>query len=95
MRAAAHPRYHFEMALLRWMHLRKLVPLADVLEQFGSWQRPARVQAPARAPAREHRHVPAATRWRHQGRHRARRRRVERDAPAAAAPGPSGRSAAA
>jgi DNA polymerase-3 subunit gamma/tau len=35
MRNAAHPRYHFEMALLRWMHLRKLVPLADVLEQFG------------------------------------------------------------
>jgi DNA polymerase-3 subunit gamma/tau len=36
LRVAAHPRYHFEMALLRWMHLRKLVPLADVLEQFGS-----------------------------------------------------------
>jgi DNA polymerase-3 subunit gamma/tau len=35
LRIAAHPRYHFEMALLRWMHLRKLVPLADVLEQFG------------------------------------------------------------
>jgi len=33
---AAHPRYHFEMALLRWMHVRKLVPLADVLEQFGA-----------------------------------------------------------
>jgi DNA polymerase-3 subunit gamma/tau len=36
LRVAAHPRYHFEMALLRWMHVRKLVPLADVLEQFGS-----------------------------------------------------------
>ncbi|HEY6507650.1 MAG TPA: AAA family ATPase, partial [Vicinamibacterales bacterium] len=36
MRGAAHPRYHFEMALLRWMHVRKLVPLADVLEQFGA-----------------------------------------------------------
>src|SRR5688500_2048027 len=35
LRVAAHPRYHFEMALLRWMHVRKLVPLADVLEQFG------------------------------------------------------------
>jgi DNA polymerase-3 subunit gamma/tau len=31
IRAASHPRYHFEMMLLRWMHLRKLVPLADLL----------------------------------------------------------------
>ena len=35
IRTASHPRYHFEMALLRWMHLRKLVPLADLLEQLG------------------------------------------------------------
>ena len=28
------PRYHLEMALLRWMHLRKLVPLADLIEQL-------------------------------------------------------------
>ena len=27
IRGAAQPRYHLEMALLRWMHLRKLVPL--------------------------------------------------------------------
>jgi DNA polymerase-3 subunit gamma/tau len=32
IRAASHPRYHFEMMLLRWMHLRKLVPLVDLLE---------------------------------------------------------------
>ena len=31
IRAASHPRYYFEMVLLRWMHLRKLVPLADLL----------------------------------------------------------------
>src|SRR5687768_14598191 len=36
IRNASHPRYHFEMLLLRWMHLRKLVPLADLLEQIGS-----------------------------------------------------------
>jgi DNA polymerase III subunit gamma/tau len=35
IRTAAHPRYHFEMALLRWMHLRKLVPLTDLLAQLG------------------------------------------------------------
>src|SRR3954468_18902913 len=35
IRNASHPRYHFEMALLRWMHLRKLVPLMDLIEQLG------------------------------------------------------------
>jgi DNA polymerase-3 subunit gamma/tau len=35
IRSAAHPRYHFEMALLRWMHLRKLVPLTELLERLG------------------------------------------------------------
>ena len=34
LRAAAEPRYHLEMALLRWMHLRKLAPLAAVIEQL-------------------------------------------------------------
>ena len=34
IRNAPHPRYHFEMALLRWMHLRKLVPLSDLIEQL-------------------------------------------------------------
>ena len=31
IRAAAQPRYHLEMALLRWMHLRKLVPIEDLI----------------------------------------------------------------
>ena len=31
IRVAAQPRYHFEMALLRWMHVRKLVPLTNLL----------------------------------------------------------------
>jgi DNA polymerase III subunit gamma/tau len=38
IRASAHPRYHLEMALLRWIHLRQLVPLSDLiqgLEQGG------------------------------------------------------------
>jgi DNA polymerase III subunit gamma/tau len=64
IRVAAHPRYHFEMAMLKWMHLRRLVPLADLLEQMGDAPRrggpsdpPARavpprtVAAPAPAPA--------------------------------------------
>jgi DNA polymerase III subunit gamma/tau len=28
------PRYHLEMALLRWLHLRKLVPLTDLIDQM-------------------------------------------------------------
>ena len=32
IRSATQPRYHLEMALLRWMHLRKLLPLTDLLE---------------------------------------------------------------
>jgi DNA polymerase-3 subunit gamma/tau len=36
IRSAAEPRYHLEMALLRWIHLRKLTPLADLIERLGS-----------------------------------------------------------
>jgi len=36
IRNSSHPRYHFEMALLRWMHLRKLVPLTELMEQLGA-----------------------------------------------------------
>src|SRR4029434_4701194 len=31
IRTASHPRYQFEMLLLKWMHTRKLVPLTDLL----------------------------------------------------------------
>ena len=34
IRSAMQPRYHLEMALLRWLHLRKLVPLTDLIEQI-------------------------------------------------------------
>jgi len=46
IRGAAHPRYHFEMALLKWMHLRKLVPLTELLEQLGPGGGAARTPAP-------------------------------------------------
>ena len=34
IRASMYPRYHLEMALLRWIHLRKLVPLSDLIQQM-------------------------------------------------------------
>ena len=41
IRASMQPRYHLEMALLRWIHLRKLVPLTDLIEQMRERQRGA------------------------------------------------------
>ena len=32
IKGATQPRYHFEVAMLRWMHLRKLVPLTELLD---------------------------------------------------------------
>jgi DNA polymerase-3 subunit gamma/tau len=34
IRGSMQPRYHLEMALLRWIHLRKLVPLSDLIAQM-------------------------------------------------------------
>jgi DNA polymerase III subunit gamma/tau len=50
VRVSDQPRYNLEMALLRLMHLRKLVPLAELLAGSGGVARttaaPARPQAP-------------------------------------------------
>ena len=35
IRNASQPRFHFEMVLLKWMHLRKLVPLTELLTSGG------------------------------------------------------------
>jgi len=51
VRNAAHPRYHFEMALLRWMHLRKLVPLTEMLAQLGGASSSAGGRASSPGPA--------------------------------------------
>lgn len=61
IRGAAEPRYHLEMALLRWIHLRKLTPLADLIDRLeggghavapgaGPRQTPRPSAPPAQAP---------------------------------------------
>jgi DNA polymerase-3 subunit gamma/tau len=36
IKTTAQPRYYLEMMLLHWMHLRKLVPLTELIQQLGS-----------------------------------------------------------
>ena len=57
IRSATQPRYYFEMALLKWIHLRKLVPLTEFFGQTppaapARPRRPAASRPPARAAAR-------------------------------------------
>ena len=49
IRASMQPRYHLEMALLRWIHLRRLVPLTDLIQQVQSGA-PARAAGPPASP---------------------------------------------
>jgi DNA polymerase-3 subunit gamma/tau len=48
IRTAAQPRYHLEMSLLRWIHMRKLVPLQELLGGASDARKPAFV--PERRP---------------------------------------------
>jgi DNA polymerase-3 subunit gamma/tau len=52
IRGSMQPRYHLEMALLRWVHLRKLTPLADLIKQVegSSSSGPAIRPGPPRLP---------------------------------------------
>ncbi|MDR1990606.1 MAG: DNA polymerase III subunit gamma/tau [Acidobacteriaceae bacterium] len=66
IRHAAQPRYHLEMVLLRWIHVRKLVAIEDLIQQTdGGATRPAPAAAPARsvpaaAPSAVRRPMPAS-----------------------------------
>ena len=49
IRSAAQPRFHLEMALLRWIYLRKIVAIEDLIA--GSGGPTAALRTPAPAPA--------------------------------------------
>jgi DNA polymerase-3 subunit gamma/tau len=72
IRTASHPRYQFEMLLLKWMHTRKLVPLTELLASGGGGgksqipnpktqipSRSAASQTPAAKPAASVKTAPA------------------------------------
>jgi len=48
IKGSMQPRYHLEMALLRWVHLRKLTPLADLIKQMEGGPRAVGAPAPPR-----------------------------------------------
>jgi DNA polymerase-3 subunit gamma/tau len=52
IRASMQPRYQLELALLRWIHLRRLVPLSDLIQGLdkGGGSTAARPVASARPP---------------------------------------------
>jgi DNA polymerase-3 subunit gamma/tau len=49
IRYSSQPRHHFEMALVKWIHLRQLTPLTELLAGGG---RPAAAAGAGRPPAR-------------------------------------------
>jgi DNA polymerase-3 subunit gamma/tau len=52
IRGSMQPRYHLELALLRWIHLRKLVPLSDLIQGLDKGGASAPRVAPATSAPR-------------------------------------------
>ena len=60
IRTASHPRYQFEMLLLKWMHTRKLTPLTDLLASGGLAAPKAQLPTPnSQLPRKPSASVPA------------------------------------
>ena len=53
IRTATQPRYNFEVAMLRWMHLRKLVPLTELIDGLERPPPPAPGVEQGRSPRAE------------------------------------------
>jgi DNA polymerase III subunit gamma/tau len=53
IRGSAYPRYHLEMALLRWIHLRQLVPIGELIQRAEKTAPAPAARAVASTPARQ------------------------------------------
>ena len=61
IRSSMQPRFHLEMTLLRWIHLRKLVPLSDLIDGLDRGTTGGgRSAGPSRSPAPQSRPVTSA-----------------------------------
>src|SRR5262249_14168877 len=61
IRVAAQPRYNLEMALLRWIYLRKLTPIEDLIGGVGSGPAAPRPAPQSRAATSVSSSAPAPT----------------------------------
>ncbi len=59
LRNSMQPRFHLEMTLLRWIHLRKLVPLSDLINGLEKGTPAPRATAPGRPAAASRPPLPA------------------------------------
>ena len=61
IRASLQPRYHLEMALLRWIHLRRLVPLSDLIQNLEKAPGRGTATPPSSAASSPQRSAPETT----------------------------------
>ena len=59
IKTSPHPRYHLEMALLRWIHLRRLVPLSELIDGLDKNTVARPVSSPPRQAVASARPAPA------------------------------------
>jgi DNA polymerase III subunit gamma/tau len=60
IRSSMQPRFHLEMTLLRWIHLRKLVPLSEIIQRLEGGAPPPRAQSRPAPAASSRPAAPAA-----------------------------------
>jgi DNA polymerase-3 subunit gamma/tau len=61
IKGSSQPRHHFEMALVKWIHLRKLTPLSEVIARLEGGALPDRPEAQGPRPPMRQGSLPAST----------------------------------
>jgi DNA polymerase-3 subunit gamma/tau len=90
IRYSSQPRHQFEMTLVKWIHLRQLTPLSDLIAQAGTAQgtQPRAPGTQRQAPGTQQR-APGAQQQAPGTQHQAPARRTEHPAPSTARNAPS------